>query len=63
MLDWFYHRNEIIILIKAEKKSYVQKTHFTWNNKIYIKKARVTMGPPVGHILADIAMDELESII
>ena len=39
---------------------YTKNIHFTFNGQIYIQVDGVAMGPPLGPLLADILMIELE---
>ena len=42
---------------------YTRKVHFTFNSKIYMQVDDVAMGSPLGPVLADIFMIELEKVI
>ena len=67
-LERLYLRKEIVtILTKNKMKNPLilctQNVHFTFNNEIYIQNDGVVMGSPLGPILAETFMVELESAL
>ena len=40
-----------------------KNVHFKFNNKSYIQVDGVSMGPPLGPVLANILMVELETLV
>ena len=68
ILDRVYNRKEIsTILTKNEMKKLLtlctKNVHFTLNNEIYVQNDGVAMGSPLGPILANVFMVELENTL
>ena len=64
-MKWVYDDNELRISIsRNEMKELLllctKKVNFIFNGKIYLQVDGVTMGSPLGPVLADIFMTELE---
>ena len=68
ILNWIYDNNELrISILRIEMKEllllYMKKVHFTFNGMIYMQVDGVVIGSPLGPVLADIFMIELEKAI
>ena len=68
ILDRVYNRKEIsTALTKNEIKKLLtlctKNVHFTLNNEIYVQNDGVAIGPPLGPILANVFMVELENTL
>ena len=68
ILDCVYNRKEIsTILTKSEMKKLLtlctKNVQFTLNNEIYVQNDRVAMRSPLGPILANVFMLELENTL
>ena len=68
ILDRAYNRKKIsTVLTKNEMKKLLtlctKSVHFTLNNEIYVQNDGVAMGSPLGPILANVFMVELENTL
>ena len=70
ILKRIYEKKEIVTDIpkcQMRKLLYIhicrQNVHFTFNNKIYIQNDVVAMGLPLGSVLANVFMGELETAL